>query len=419
MNYYFKKLIPNTLFKKLQPLYHYSLTFLSAFIYRFPSRKIFVIGVTGTKGKTSVTELINVMLEKEGYVTAISNTVRFKIRNHSSDNLLKMTMPGRFFMQRFLRKAVQKKCDYAIIEMTSEGVKQFRHKFISLNALIFTNLTPEHIESHGSYEKYRAAKLKIAKALEKSSKKRKMIVVNKDDKEAKRFLDISLNEKYEYSIADAKPYTLKKEGLSFTFHENTMISHLSGEFNLYNILAAATFVGHIGVSDTVIKEALLEFKGILGRMERIDEGQDFTVIVDYAHTADSLEKVYEVFQNTQKICVLGSTGGGRDRWKRKVMGGIANKHCSHIILTDEDPYDEDPQKIVEEIRKGISRPIVSVIMDRREAIRSALKKAQTGDTVLITGKGTDPYIMGPQGTKLPWSDAHVTHEELKNLLKNA
>jgi len=159
-----------------------------------------------------------------------------------------------------------------------------------------------------------------------------------------------------------------------------------------------------------------EFSGIRGRMEFIEGGQDFVAVVDYAHTPDSLEKVYEAFQYAKKICVLGNTGGGRDKWKRVEMGTIAGKHCSHIILTDEDPYDEDPLQILEEMKKGITRPIHETILDRRDAIAKALSVAQTGDAVLITGKGTDPYIMGPGGDKKEWDDATVVREELKKLM---
>jgi len=415
--YRIKKYIPQKLSAKVQPFYHYTLTLLSVLIHWFPSRKLFVIGVTGTKGKTTVIELINSILEEAGYKTALSSTLRFKIDSESYDNQLKMTMPGRFFIQRFLRKAIKKKCHYAILEMTSEGVKQFRHKFILLNALIFTNLAPEHIESHGSYEKYRDAKLQIAQLLEKSSKKRRIIIANKDDKEGDKFLNIAVPEKYPYTIGDAEPYELKKEGLRFTFDGVEISSYLSGQFNIYNILAAAVFAKSQNIGTETIKKAIEKFKGIPGRMEKIDGEQSFTVIVDYAHTPDSLEKVYQVFQGSQKICVLGATGGGRDRWKRKEIGGIAARYCSKIILTNEDPYDEDPKKIVKDIETGITEPIYTTIMDRREAIREALQSAKTGDVILITGKGTDPYIMGPSGSKLPWSDAKVTREELAKLLE--
>jgi UDP-N-acetylmuramoyl-L-alanyl-D-glutamate--2,6-diaminopimelate ligase len=218
-----------------------------------------------------------------------------------------------------------------------------------------------------------------------------------------------------YSIHNAEPYSIEKEGLTFTFGGRTVHSPLSGLFNLYNILAAATAARNQGVSDETIASAIEKFGGIPGRVEHIEAGQDFTVIVDYAHTADSLEKLYQVFPTSRNICVLGGTGGGRDTWKRPKMGHIADTYCDQIILTNEDPYDEDPDNIVNEVAKGISHP-PTIIMDRRLAIREALTRATTGDAVIITGKGTDPYIMGPHGTKTPWSDARVAKEELEKIL---
>ncbi len=414
-----RKIIPTKIFKVAQPTYHFLFAFLSVLVYRFPSRKIFVLGVTGTKGKTSTIEIASAILERAGYKTALSSTLRFKIGDKSENNLMKMTMPGRFFTQKFLRRAVKEKCQYALLEITSEGAKQFRHKFISLDALIFTNLAKEHIESHGSFEAYRAAKVKIAKALESSKKKRRIIIANSDDENASHFLNIKVPEKISYGIKDAEPFILKKKGSEFTFKGERISTHLSGGFNLYNILAASNFAITQSIGLETIKKAIEEFKGTPGRMEEVDEGQDFTVIVDYAHTTDSLEKVYEVFQNSSKICVLGSTGGGRDKWKRPKLGQIADNYCNHIILTNEDPYDEDPNKIVEDVARGIKRPVCDIIMDRREAIRKALSLAKTGDTVIITGKGTDPYIMGPDGTKLEWSDAKITRVELKILLNKS
>ncbi|MEK7115404.1 MAG: UDP-N-acetylmuramoyl-L-alanyl-D-glutamate--2,6-diaminopimelate ligase, partial [Patescibacteria group bacterium] len=383
-----EKYIPKKLYRFFQPAYHYSLAFASALLYRFPGRKIFVLGVTGTKGKTSTIELVNAILEEAGYTTAIISTLRFKIGKEEERNLYKMTMPGRFFIQKMLRRAVKNKCDFAIVEMTSEGARFFRHKFTYMNALIFTNLSPEHIESHGSFENYLNAKLEIAKALESSPKKNRVIVANADDKSAEKFLNISVPTKKTFSLADGKPFTLGDSGIDFTLSGEKVHSKLSGEFNLYNILAATSFAETQNVDKNIIKRAVEKFSGIRGRMERIEAGQDFTVIVDYAHTPDSLEKVYQVFQNQKKICVLGGTGGGRDVWKRPVMGNIAKRYCDHIILTNEDPYDEDPRKIVDEIRVGIGETSCEIIMDRREAIREAFKHAKTADAVIITGKGT-------------------------------
>ena len=299
--------------------------------------------------------------------------------------------------------------------MTSQGVLQFRHKFVQLNSLIFTNLSPEHTESHGSYENYVSAKLEIVKALENSGKERKTLIVNTDEKEAPKFLNNNIKEQYKYSLKNGEPYSMEKSGLKMTFDGTEIKSHLSGKFNIYNILAAATFAKSQNISTETIKDAVEKFKGIRGRVERIEEGQDFTVIVDYAHTADSLEKLYEAFPNSKRICVLGNTGGGRDKWKRPVMAGIADKHCSHIILTDEDSYDEDPHQILEDMTEGIQNTDYEIIMNRREAINKALSVAETGDTVLITGKGTDPYIMGPNNSRLEWDDANVVREELEKL----
>lgn len=203
-----KYIIPKKLYAWGQPIYHYALALLGAILFLFPSRKINVIAVTGTKGKTSVVEITGAILEEAGFKVALSSTLRFKIGDKSERNMYKMTIPGRFFLQKFLRRAVRTKCQYAVVEMTSEGARQFRHKFIAFDALIFTNLAKEHIESHGSYEKYVEAKLKIASALEKSKKKRKILVVNTDDAEASKFLMINIDEKYKYALNDAEPYTL-------------------------------------------------------------------------------------------------------------------------------------------------------------------------------------------------------------------
>jgi len=299
-----------------------------------------------------------------------------------------------------------------VIEMTSQGVLTSRHLFIDMDTFLFTNISPEHIEAHGSYEKYLGAKLAIAKRLEKSKKKLRTLIVNKDDKECDRFLECVADKKIAYTLESLAPYSVLKEGLDFTLRGKSVHSHLSGIFNLYNTLAAMTAAEACGVSDEVIIRAISKFHGIAGRVQHVDAGQDFKVIVDYAHTPDSLEKLYQVFQSSRNICVLGGTGGGRDTWKRKEMGRIAEEYCDEIILTDEDPYDEDPRKIVDDVASGMTHT-PTIIMDRRLAIREAISHAKTGDTVLITGKGTDPYIMGPHGTKIPWNDALIAREEIQ------
>lgn len=412
-----KKIIPRRIFSAFAPTYHFLLAFLGAAVYGFPSKKIKVVAVTGTKGKSSVTEILNAILEEDGYKTALSNTIRFKVGNISERNLYKMSMPGRFFVQKFLKRAVDAGCDYAVLEVTSQGAELSRHKFIDFVGLIFTNLAPEHIEAHGSYEKYVAAKLSIADAVVKSKRRPTVLVANKDDKEVPKFLAKNFGVKLAFSISDAKPYELFDEGFDFTFHGEKIHSPLSGEFNILNILAAATFAQTQKVPMEKIVRAVEKFSYIPGRVERVKEGQEFDVIVDYAHTPESLQALYDAFGGRRRICVLGNTGGGRDVWKRDLMAKIAEQECDEIILTNEDPYDDDPQKIVEDMAKAIPNAKPTIVMDRREAIAKAISMAHAGDAVLITGKGTDPYIMGPNYKKIPWSDTGVVREELKKIKK--
>jgi len=410
-----EKMIPKKIYRLGQPIYHFSLAFLSALWYRFPSYRIKIIAITGTKGKSSTGELISAILEQAGYKTALSNTIRFKIGEKSTPNLFKMSMPGRGFMQKFIRDAVKAKCDYAVIEMTSQGSALFRHRFINIDTFIVTNISPEHIESHGSYENYVAAKMAIGHQFQRSRKNNKTLIVNGDDAEAKKFLALHADKKITYRLAEAKPYSLLENGVEFNYDCVRIQSRLSGIFNIYNMLAAIKATENRGVELQKIVTALRNFTVIRGRMEHINAGQDFDIIIDYAHTVDSLKKVYEVFAGKRIIGVLGGTGGGRDKWKRKEMGKIAANNCDYVVLTNEDPYDEDPVQIINDVKEGA--PDATIILDRRLAIRDAISHAQKSDIIVITGKGTDPFIMGPNGNNTPWSDAKVAREELENFLK--
>ena len=397
---FIRQFIPKGTYSFFQPAYHYTLSVLGAIIYRFPGKEINIIAVTGTKGKSTTVEIINAILEQAKYKTAVSNTIRFKIGDDTKPNMYKMSMPGRFFIQKFLRDAVNAKCDFVVMEITSQGVLNFRHKFLNLNSLVFTNLSPEHIESHGSYENYRDAKLDIAYELSKSNKRPRILVVNGDDKESEKFLKYDAEKKVKFYI------------------NNNIQTPLLGEFNKYNVSGAYELCKELGIKEETIKQAISKFNEVSGRVQFIKANQDFDVIVDYAHTTDSLEKLYKTFGDRNKIAVLGGTGGGRDIWKRSEMGKIADKYCKYIVLTNEDPYDEDPEKIINDVAKGIINQKPTIIMDRRLAIRDALLHAKKGDLVLITGKGTDPYIMGPNGKNTPWSDAKIAKEEIEYILNN-
>lgn len=415
MNDMFSKLL-SSLLSALRSVYHFALAWLGAFAYNYPSKSLLLVAVTGTKGKTSVTEMVNAVLEEAGYTTMVANSIRFKIGVNSKPNLTRMSMPGRFLLQKMLREAVDAGCTAAVIEATSEGARQHRHRFLEFDALLFTNLAPEHIESHGSLESYANSKYEIGKQLVRSRKRPRIMIANADDRESARYLTLPVELPLPFSLDDCKPYSANDRKGSFVFEGTAMEVRLPGEFSLKNALAAATLAQGLGIDPHITARGLARIELIPGRAERIEAGQNFTVIVDYAHTPDSLKAIYSAYANSKRICVLGSCGGGRDTWKRPMMGRIAAEQCEHIILTNEDPYDEDPNQIVGDLARGMEGKVPEIIMDRRAAIRRALEIAHASDTVIITGKGTDPSIAGPRGERIPWSDATVAREEIAHVL---
>lgn len=387
-----------------------------ALAYGFPARKLVVIGITGTKGKSTTADMLFAILRKAGYKTALISTIRFAIEDYSEPNRYKMTLQGRGFAQAFMRKALNAGCTHFVIEVTSESVLQYRHWFFELDALIVTNIQPEHIESHGSFEKYVAAKHAIVSTLVHSHKRTRILVANEDIPESRAFLSEDVSRSIGFGTKDLINLSGKSKGVSFEYAKIQFSLPLPGNFNALNALAAIKIAEAIGIPLTTASVALATLPVVQGRVEHIEAGQNFTIVVDYAHTPDSLQELYRTFPNQRKICVLGNTGGGRDRWKRPVMGRIADETCAEVILTNEDPYDEDPRAIVNAMTRDM-RHTPKIILDRRAAIRYALTNARAGDAVLISGKGTDPFIMGAKGEKLPWSDAQVVREELAQFLE--
>jgi UDP-N-acetylmuramyl-tripeptide synthetase len=411
-----KKIVPESVVRPLRPAYHKTLAYFMAFSYGFPAKKLTVIGITGTKGKSTTAEMVFAILREAGYKTGLISTIRFAIEDNSEPNRYKMTLQGRGFAQAFMRKALNAGCTHFVIEVTSESVLQYRNLFLDLDGLIVTNIQREHIESHGSFEKYVAAKRKIVETLVRSPKHSKILVTNVDVPESREFLSAKVSKAIGFSEHELQNISADDKSIGFNYSEAQFSIPLPGKFNALNALAAIKLCEAFDISLTTASRAFKKLPVVRGRVERIDVGQDFLAIVDYAHTPDSLRALYEAFKNHRKICVLGNTGGGRDSWKRPEMGKIADEYCEKVIFTNEDPYDEDPKKIVDAMVSGMKRQ-PEIIMDRREAIRAALRAARPGDAVLISGKGTDPFIMGPRGTKIPWSDAVVVREELGKLLR--
>lgn len=378
-----KRFIPPFFIK----VYHFKLALLGAFIFGFPgySKNLKIIGVTGTSGKSTTSDLMVKILEQAGHKVASISTINFKIADKEWENKYKMTMPGRFVIQRFLRQAKNAGCKFIVLEVTSEGIRQFRHKFINFDTAVFTNLSPEHIESHGGFENYRNEKLKLFRAT------KNVHIINADDKNAEYFLNIPAKKIITFSIKDNEKYNLKLR--------------LAGDFNLMNAIAAVKVGEVYGVSLDVFKKALENAKAIPGRMEKISEN----IIVDYAHTPEQLEAVYKSFGDKNLICILGSCGGGRDKWKRPVLGEIAKKYCKKIIITNEDPYDEDPMEIINQVAK-MAGENAEKILDRKEAIKKAVEVAKSEDVVIITGKGSEPWMCVANGKKIPWSDKEIVKE---------
>ena len=396
-----KKFIPKFLLRG----YHFCWALMGAGFFGFPGygKNIKIIGVTGTSGKSTTTDFLTRILEESGEKVASVSTIRFKVADKEWENKYKMTMPGRFVIQRFLRQAKNSGCKYVVLEVTSEGIRQFRHKFINFDTVVFTNLTPEHIESHGGFENYRNEKLKLFKAV------KNVHVVNIDDENSKYFLDVPANKKVTFSLKDAQNINTEK-GLSFEFQGQKFNLNLSGRFNIYNALAAICVAKNYGIESKVCAKALEKAKGISGRMEVISESP-VKVIVDYAHTPEQLEAVYKTFKDEKLVCVLGSCGGGRDKWKRPVLGEIAKKYCKEIIITNEDPYDENQMDIINQVA-GTAGQNVKKVLDRKEAINAAIKSAKEGDVVIITGKGSEPWMCLENGKKIPWDDRQIARESL-------
>lgn len=418
-----KERIRNYIPDRVLDWYHMLWAFLGVVVYRNPSHHIRVIGITGTNGKTSTTHIASDILEMCGLKVGSLSSLRFKIGDNEEQNLFKMTMPGRMHVQKLMRRAVDARCDVFIMEVTSEGIKQNRHRGIRFDTVVFLNLTPEHIERHGSFDAYKKTKAKLFARTE-----HRVAIINADDEHADYFASFPCDkvvcytatgaERKDVSMVRAQNAFAQQDGIAFEIDDNEFRAPLLGMFNVSNSLAAISICLEQGIALERISSVFSGVYGIDGRAEIVLNEPH--VIVDYAHTPDGLEKIYAMVETVhtdagKKVCVLGSAGGGRDRWKRPEMGKIAARECTEIILTDEDPYDEDPEKIIAEVKEGIpDNQKVSVVLDRREAIHQALAQSSKQDTVVITGKGAEPWMVTKHG-KIPWDDRKIVREEWEKI----
>jgi UDP-N-acetylmuramoyl-L-alanyl-D-glutamate--2,6-diaminopimelate ligase len=441
-----KKLVPAAVVDR----YHLALSKLSSARFRHPSERMVVIGVTGTNGKSTVCVMIARVLEEAGFRAGYTTTVSFKVAEKEWLNDTKMTMLGRFRLQGLLADMAAAGCDYAVVETSSEGIKQHRHAGIHYDAAVFTNLTPEHLESHGGFENYKKAKGELFAKLARDPAKKlkgkpvpKVIVANLDSSHGEYFLSFRANKKYgflregggggqekrlaEWPLAIVKALDVKlgAEGSSFSVRDVPFRLNMPGAFNVENALAAISYGLSQGIGLETMAAGLAKLPGVPGRLERIDAGQEFTAIVDYAPEPESFRKLYEVVAALPKkrvIHVLGSTGGGRDRDRRPVLGRLAAQGADIVIVTNEDPYDDDPMSIIEDVAAGAraegkadGKDLFAVI-DRGEAIAKAVALAGPGDLVLLTGKGAEQAMCVENGKKIPWDDRAKLREAITRKL---
>lgn len=428
MKKFLKKLLPNNIFS----WYHYLLAISASAYYGFPSKKMVVVGVTGTKGKTSTINFVWATLNAGGFDTGIISTANIRIKEKEFLNKYHMTMPGPFVIQKYMAQMVKEGCKFCIVETTSQGIKQYRHIGINYDVAVYTNLTPEHLESHNkSFDKYKEMKGKLFagllnhKKILDGKKIEKIIIANTDSEHADYFLSFNADKKITYAInnnADYKANNIREtpDGVDFEVSGFAYKLDILGKFNVYNALPAIIIAKLFGISDSEIASGLAGLLVIPGRMEKIDCGQKFTLLVDYAHERQSITNVLQTANNMKKpgaktIILLGAEGGGRDKAKRPIMGELSAKMADYVVVSNVDPYDDDPTQIVEDIAVvaekfgKVRNQNLFVIEDRKKGIEKAISLAKENDIVLITGKGAE-QSMELGGKKIPWDDRKVVKE---------
>lgn len=389
------------MWQNMKNIYHLCVAVSANILYGFPARKLTVIGITGTDGKTTTTSLVYHILKTAGKDVSLISTVAAHIGGKTYDTGFHVTNPASLPLQRFLRKAVvsgkKGQENYLVLEVTSHGIDQNRVWGIPFAVAGITNVTHEHLDYHKTYEKYVATKTKLLRWA-------KIAVVNKDDGSyplVKRYLRGKNAITYGKTNADVTPKTL-----SFR-------STLPGEYNVYNCLLAIAICKQLGIPDTAIQKGIASFTPPLGRTDIVYK-KDFTVMIDFAHTPNAFSQLLSAIRPTvtgRIIHVFGSAGL-RDRTKRPLMGQAASKYDDVILITAEDPRTESVEAISAQIRKGIQgKKVVLEISDRQEAITKAIQLAQKGDFVLVTGKAHETTMNYGQG-EVPWSDYKAVEKAL-------
>lgn len=396
--------------------YHYAQAVLANIKYKFPGKKLRVIGVTGTNGKTTTCFMIWNMLNAAGHKTGLMTTVAWGVEKLKPE-LNHMTTVDALTLNQRIAEIKKQGAEFLVLEVTSHALAEFRTLGIPVEIAVFTNLTHEHLDYHKTFAKYRAAKGKLFK-------KAKFSILNADDPATEYYKKITDNY-ITYGIKNgkkrAKNVKLTVSGVQYSFDDIQIKTNIPGEFNVYNSLAAALVGEKLGLKKSEIEQGILTLESVEGRMNVIDEGQPFTVIVDYAHAPDALEKVFASVKNHKgRIISVHGGAGRRDPSTRPIRGEILGKCSDVVIITEDDSRDEDPEKIAagfivgaEKVGKTLGKDLFKE-MDREKAIALALKIAKKGDLVLILGKGHEKTILRADGPH-DFEDIKVAQKLLKKL----
>jgi len=410
----------------------HAMAVIASDLYGRPSEAMKLIGVTGTNGKTTTTYLIERLLTAHNKKTGVIGTIEMRYANRSYP--MQRTTPHALVLQRCLKEMRDEGVQYCAMEVSSHALEQGRVIGCQFRTAVFTNLSQDHLDFHETMEKYRDAKglffSRLGNSISKHAKQRSFAVLNADDEASHQYSRLTASEVVTYGIENkadvqASELDMNDHGTTFKLHSfkgNTVIHlPLAGKFNVYNALAAITAALIEGVSLATIKKSLGQIEGVPGRVERIDEGQQFAVLVDYAHTPDGLKNVLEAVHEfaTGKVITVFGCGGDRDRKKRPLMGKIAASYSDAVFITSDNPRSENPMDIMKDIEigckeAGLSNQQYKLVVDRKEAIKIAVEMASPSDVVLIAGKGHETYQL-INGISYPFDDRLAAKEAIRGL----
>lgn len=443
-----KKVIPTKLFTKISPYGHWGEAVLYNVVQGFPARGLKVIGVTGTNGKTTTCFLIHRMLHETGYKVGLMTTVAHGVGADIKPQVEHMTTVGVPSLLKRIKTMKGQGVEWLVLEVTSHALAQHRVWGMPFEVAVMTNISHEHLDYHGTFEKYVAAKRMLFEQTNRH-KGLRVGVVNADDAQVQTFVAAVTNPvRYGINEGDTRATKVKMtpQGVSYqaTAGDDAydITCKLPGSFNVYNSLAAVCVGRALGLSKKQIEQGIAALDGVEGRMTRIDEGQNFSVIVDYAHTPDSFEKLFKDIKPVVKgrLLVLFGSAGRRDESKRYTQGALAGKYADEVVVTEEDDRDIDGQEIMDQIAEGAEKAgkkqgkDLFLVHDRDKAIEFIFKRAKKDDTVLLLGKGHEKDILrnGPRAaelrhlpqddtntervTKIKWDEAAEAKKALKKLL---